>query len=383
MKRFTCMLLTITVFSASSVIAAEGSLSLGELSAELFESYESHPGFLVREAGLCYQDGDYAGAAEYYILALGADLDDNPITLFNLACCFGLLDEPELAGKALLQSALAGFDRPDLIETDTDFSSVMDDEVFNEYAAETMAVMEEARERRSMEVLGERLYLEFPSMQTTRIHFPDDYNPQDDYDLVLALHGYGGDVAEFSSRWTSFDEGNFIFVSLQAPYAFEQGGRTVYSWTVHGSSEWDGGDMPPEQKQEMFSGSIELSSDMILACLEMIKSRYSIGDVYLLGFSQGGIMAYWTGFRNPELFSGIATYSGVIDEELYSVGVIESAASLPVFIGRGTQEDDRAINTKNLLTDAGYAVTFFEYDGGHFFPEEGLRAVEDWILEIR
>jgi predicted esterase len=373
----------IAFFFVSSASAQDGSVTLGELSSELFESYESQPGDLVQDAALCYQDGDYEKAAEYYILALEADLDDNPVTLFNLACCYGLLDEPELAGKALLQSALAGFDRPELIETDTDFTSVIDNEVFNDYVLEAMAVMEEARERKSIEVLGDRLFLQYPSMQTARIHVPDDYSPQERYDLVLALHGYGGDVAEFSSRWAAFDEGNFIFVSLQAPYAFGQNGRTVFSWTVHGSSEWERGDMPPEQRGEMFGNSLELSSDMILACLDDMKSRYRIDSIYLLGFSQGGVMAYWTGFQNPSIFAGIATYSGVIDEELFPEGIIESAADLPIFIGRGMQEDDRATNAKDLLTDAGYDVTFFEYDGGHFFPDEGLRAVEDWMQGIQ
>ncbi len=383
MKCLTFTLLIVSVLFISQASALEDSVTLGELSSELFESYEIQPGFLVQDAALCYMDGDYEKAAEYYILALQADLDDNPIALFNLACCYGLLDEPELAGKALLQSALAGFDRPEHIETDTDLSSLMGNEVFNEYVDEAMSVIEAAREHRSMAVLGERLYLEFPSMQTARVHLPENYDPQEHYDLVLALHGYGGDVTEFSSRWAVFDEGNFIFASLQAPYAFELGDRTVYSWTVHGSSQWDGGDMPLEQKQEMFRYSMELSSDMILACLDMIKSQYRIDRIYLLGFSQGGIMAYWTGFGNPSLFAGIATYSGVIDEELYQEGVIQSASVVPVFIGRGMQEDDRAINAKDLLADAGYDVTFFEYDGGHFFPDEGLQAVEEWMREIK
>jgi len=381
MKCLTCTLLILVVFIIPKASALEDSISLEELSSQLFESYEIQPGFLVQDATTYYLDGDYEKAAEYYILALQADLDDNPIALFNLACCYGLLDEPELAGKALLQSALAGFDRPELIETDTDFASVRNNEEFIDYVNLALEAIEETDELNSMEVLGERLYVEFPSMQSARVHLPDNYDPQEQYDLVLALHGFGGDVTEFSSRWTAFDERNFVFASLQAPYAFEQNGRTVFSWTVHGSSEWERGDMPPEQKQEMFSSSIELSSDMILACLDMIKSRYRIGRIYLLGFSQGGIMAYWTGLRNPSIFAGIATYSGVIDEELYPQGIIESAASLPIFIGRGIQEDDRAINAKDLFTDTGYDVTFFEYDGGHFFPDEGLRAFEDWIQE--
>ena len=54
-------------------------------------------------------------------------------------------------------------------------------------------------------------------MQTVRIHLFDDYDPQERYDLVLALHGYGGDVAEFSCRWTAFDEGNLSLPLFRNP----------------------------------------------------------------------------------------------------------------------------------------------------------------------
>jgi predicted esterase len=356
--------------------------TLPALSEKLFNSYELHPGEIAQEAVLAYQEADYEKAAEYYILALMADLDDNPVTLFNLACCYGLLDEPELAGKALLQAARSGFDRPELIETDPDFSLVRDSEEFNEYLDDVMMIIDEAEELQSTVVLGERLYLEFPVMQTVRVHLPENYDPQQEYDLILALHGYGGDVAEFSSRWTAFDNGNFIFASLQAPYSFTQGDRAVYSWTLHGSSEWETGDMPPEQKQALFSSSTDLSSELIVACTDALKESYSIDGVYLLGFSQGGIMAYWTGLRNPSIFRGIATFSGVIDEELYTHNVFEASNSIPVFIGRGTLEDDRAVNARDILLSEGFSVTFFEYEGGHFIPDEGLRAVEDWMWEI-
>ena len=378
--RYTVLILTaFSFFFCSSAAAIDDSATLEELSAELFEIHSIHPANLLQNAAHSYMEGDYDKAAEYFVMSLMTDLNNNPIILYNLACCYGLLDEPELAGKTLVQSAVEGFDRLELVEVDTDFSLVRDDEVFIEYLAEAEAVADENKELQSVAVLGERFYLDFPSVQTARIHLPDNYDPMEEYDLVIALHGYGGDVSEFSSRWTVFDEGDFILVSLQAPYAFLQGGRTVYSWAVHGSGEWERTDMLPEQKRVLLVHSLELSSSMVLAFMDALQSEYRIGSTYLLGFSQGGIMSYWTGLNNPSCFAGIATFSGVIDEELFPEDVIESSSTIPIFIGRGTGEDDRAINARDLLLDNSYNVTYFEYDGGHHIPDEGFRAVENWI----
>jgi phospholipase/carboxylesterase len=219
-------------------------------------------------------------------------------------------------------------------------------------------------------------------MQTARVHLPEDFDPQSGYDLVLALHGYSGDVSEFSARWDAFEGKDFIYVSLQAPYAFERNGRTVYSWAVFGSSPWDGQDMPEDQMEETYGASMDLSSDMVLACVEELRELYSIDNVFLLGFSQGGILTYRTAIANPEVFDGIATFSGVLDQDTATDQALETASGLPVFLGRGTQEDDRAVLARDRLVEAGFDVTFHEYQGGHYFPDSSLRAFEGWILNL-
>ncbi len=370
--------LPVTASSPQASVSGE----LEVLSDELFQLHGNDPGILVREATDAYLEGDYAGAAEYYIRALLSDLDENPIALYNLACCYGLLGEEELAGNALILAARSGFDMVDLARTDPDLSQVADGEYFNRCIGEMERIIDEDRRLNSEEVLGDRIYLEFPSMQTVRVHLPDDYDPAASYDLVLALHGYSGDVSEFSSRWDAFEVKDFVFASLQAPYAFESNGRTVYSWALFGSSPWDGQDMPPEQMAETYPGSMDLASDMVLACVERLKELYSIDRVFLLGFSQGGIMTYRTAMRRPEAFSGIATFSGILDDETASDEMLESACSLPVFLGRGTQEDDRAIQARDRLLEKGFDVTFHEYEGGHFFPDSSLRAFESWLRDL-
>jgi phospholipase/carboxylesterase len=139
--------------------------------------------------------------------------------------------------------------------------------------------------------------------------------------------------------------------------------------------------MPEEQMLETFSGSMNLSADMVMACVERLKELYEVDGVYLLGFSQGGIVTYITGMRHPDAFSGIATFSGILDQEAASDQMLESACGLPVFLGRGTQENDRAILARDRLLNAGFEVTFHEYEGGHYFPDSSLRAFEDWMME--
>lgn len=355
---------------------------LDNLSDEFFRLQDISPGDLVRSAAEAYGAGDHSMAASLFIKALRADLNDNPVTLYNLACCYGLLGDDVRAGDALVLAAEAGFERLELAATDPDLDGVRDSEYFSRCTDRAWDILAEKALQESEAVLGDRVYLEFPSMQTVRVHLPEDYTEGTPRTLVLALHGYGGDVTEFSSRWEAFEEGDFIFASLQAPYAFARDGRTVYSWTVFGSSPWDGGDMPEDQMLETFGGSMDLSAEMVIACVEALREEYSIDEAYLLGFSQGGIVTYWTALRNPGVFSGIATFSGVLDEEMFPEIMLEEARRIPVFLGRGTMEDDRAVLARDRLLEKGFDVTFHEYEGGHFFPDESLRAFEDWLLSV-
>ncbi|MBD3277645.1 MAG: hypothetical protein GF388_05035 [Candidatus Aegiribacteria sp.] len=360
-----------------STLAVSGDLQT--LSEDLMLIMDTNPTELIREAVEAYREENYPAAAEFYIHALLSDLENNPVVLYNLACCYGLMGEEELSGNALVMAAEAGFDRIELINTDPDLDNVKEGLYFQECMGQVEEIIHADAHRNSESVLGDRLYLEFPSMQTIRVHLPEGYDQAEPCDLVLTLHGYSGDVTEFSGRWSAFEESDFIYASLQAPYAFEAEGHTVYSWTVYGSSPWDGQDMPDEQMDELFESSLDLSSDMVVATAEKLTEEYTVDRLFLLGFSQGGILTYWTAFRHPELLDGIAVFSGVLEEETASDEMLESASTIPVFLGRGAQEDDRALLARDRLTEAGFDVTFHEYQGGHYFPDSSLRAFQDWM----
>jgi phospholipase/carboxylesterase len=376
---FRTVFLTILMAGYWSAVPAG---ELEDMSQELLSRSMANTRVLLESAVDAYRSGDYRLTAVLYTEYLLTELDPQPVVLYNLACCYGLMGEGEMSGRMLLLAAGAGFDGRDLIMTDTDFDSVREDPEFSELMQEALETMDDAAAAESEEVLGDREYLEFPSFQTARIHYPEEYDPAEPRDLVIALHGYAGDVTEFASRWTEFDDRDYIFACLQAPYAFQQNGRTVYSWAVFGSSPWDGQDMPPEQMEELYASSMRRSADMIIAFVDWMESRYAVDRTFLLGFSQGGIMTYLTGFGNHERFDGIATFSGILSPSLFDSSMLEAARSLPVFIGRGSEEDDRAITARDSLMSHGLDVTFYQYQGGHHIPEEGLEAFEDWMGSI-
>ena len=42
-------------------------------------------------------------------------------------------------------------------------------------------------------------------------------------------------------------------------------------------------------------------------------------------------------------------------------------------------EYDAAVEARDTLTDNGYDVTFYEFEGGHTVPEEACHKAVEWI----
>jgi tetratricopeptide (TPR) repeat protein len=70
-----------------------------------------------------YQAGEWEKAAKYYLALLRYDISDSG-NIYNLACCYGLMGEAELAAKYLERAYRAGFTDIEHISWDPDFDSV-------------------------------------------------------------------------------------------------------------------------------------------------------------------------------------------------------------------------------------------------------------------
>jgi len=315
-----------------------------------------------------YQSGDFEKAARYYLTLLKSDVNDAN-SIYNLACCYGLLGKEVLAAKYLERSVKAGFDNIEHIKNDPDFDNVRESGVFNA-VVDSIAI----KINKKSKALGKVIYVEGTSLFKCRIHFPNDYDSTKSYILLTGLHGYGDNLDNFIRQWNDFDQPDFIYVAIQAPYPFSAGKNIGYSWGLK----------VPDDK-ELSEKATGITEDYIAETVRILKKRYKISDVYLMGFSQGSGFTYTTGIKNHPLFKGLICFGGWFEADRLPEKIIKAAKELRVFIAHG--KDDRivkykeAVNAKDVLTKYGYEVTFKDFEGGHTIPVDLVKQVGVWMKE--
>jgi phospholipase/carboxylesterase len=322
---------------------------------------------LSRRAYDAYQAGEYDSAAACYLELLSHNITDAS-SIYNLACCYGLMGEPELAGSYLRRSFKAGFDDIDHAQEDADFENVRGKEVFDAVFDSIAASFEQ---KESM--LGEAVWIRHPSFRPCHVRVPEGFDPEQEHVLVLGLHGYGASPESFAGLWDRFENPGFIYAALQAPYPFSVGNELGYSWTMR------------LEDKELDNKARLLSESYVIETVRELARKYKVSGVYLLGFSQGCGMAYTVGIKNHRLLKGMICFAGWLDTEWLGRTMMQDAKGLRVFIAHG--KDDRVVElevgtkARDELKNLGYDVTFLEFDGGHQVPAEPLRKAQEWMKQ--
>ena len=316
-----------------------------------------------------YQSGDYENAAKYYLALLKYDITDGS-NIYNLACCYGLLGDADLAAKYLERAVKAGFTNIDHIQSDPDFDSVRGTEIFDSTVDGIASMIEEKASE-----LGEEYYTDMRMLVKFRIRFPENYDPEESYPLVVGLHGLGDNSDGFITLYEQFENPQFIFVAAQAPYVFDIGG-------AHNSYSWE---MRDKAKENLWETTAELSETYIVDLVDKLKFEYKVSETYLLGFSQGCRYAYQAGLKYPDHFDGLICFSGQLLRDWIGDGNIGAASGLRIFICHGVEdttiEIQEGMTARDLLTEFGFDVTYYEFDGGHEVPDEACHAAQAWLME--
>jgi len=328
-------------------------------------------GSISRLADEAYRKKDYVTAAKYYLFILKHNYDDER-TLYNLACCYALLEKPKLAAANLIRAVNAGFTNFEHIKKDNDFNKIKD----NKYFQRALKNIEDYKKN-----IGEPVYIKATKLIKCNVHLPKNFDPDKNYTLLIGLHGNGGDANSFSTLWLYFENPDFIFAAPEGTYLRrpDVGVKTnQYSWEIQ------------IHDTELWKRSDPLTMEYIVETAKYLSSIYKVDKVYLIGFSQGAAYAYISGIKNTNIFNGIMCFGGRFPEmgkswSILSEGEVKNSKNLRVFIAHGTEDGaldfDNAVQTKTMLEKYNYNATFTGFKGGHFIPPNILNKAIKWMMQ--
>jgi phospholipase/carboxylesterase len=203
-------------------------------------------------------------------------------------------------------------------------------------------------------------------------HVPPGDGP---HPTVIALHGWGASAHDLIGLSPILHGGGALVLCPQGPVAFQ------IAQGVLGFGWW-----PISEGREMDPAAFERARGALRKFLDEAFARYPIDrrKVVLLGFSQGGVMAYDLFLRAPGRFAGLAALSTWLQPELVTTATPDEAfKGRPVLIMHGTSDPmipvERAQEARDHLLPLGLAVTMREFEMGHEISPEALRALLEWF----
>ena len=194
---------------------------------------------------------------------------------------------------------------------------------------------------------------------------------------IVTLHGRGASAFDLLSLAPYLCGGRFRIICPQGPLETPIGPEaTGYAWYPMSM----GG--PPDIE------SILVSRQRLQQFLDECLAQYPIDakKLAILGFSQGGVMAYSLGLANPDRFAALVALSSWLPAELVPhLSLGHSAQALPTLVQHGTQDSmievERARKSVETLRQARIPLTYREYDMGHEIRPRSLSDLSAWLDE--
>jgi len=206
------------------------------------------------------------------------------------------------------------------------------------------------------------------------VHVPAGDGP---FPTVVALHGWGASALDLLGLAPLLHGGKALVLCPEGPVDVPIGQGLV----GHGWFPLEPG--KPPDPEEFRQGARALREMFAVA-----RERYPIDpeQVVLLGFSQGGSMAYEWALSEPETVAGLVALSTWLPEELATaIGERSGQEELPVLVLHGTEDQmvdvDRACASRERLRDFGVQLMYRELTMGHEISREALRLIVRWLDE--
>ena len=193
---------------------------------------------------------------------------------------------------------------------------------------------------------------------------------------ILTLHGRGANALDLLGLAPYLCGGKFLLICPQGPLETPIGpGATGYAW--YPMNFGGAPDLP----------AILSAREKLEQFLDAAIERYPIDPkkLVVLGFSQGGVMAYALGLTLPERFAAMVALSSWLPQEAFKQAPSGAAQSLPTLVHHGSRDElidvNRARSSVEKLREWRVPVTYREYDMGHEITPKSLTDLSAWLEE--
>jgi phospholipase/carboxylesterase len=204
------------------------------------------------------------------------------------------------------------------------------------------------------------------------------YEPAGDgpHPTIVALHGWGASAFDLIGLAPYLGGGRFQVICPQGPLEVPLGmtGAFGFGW------------FPLSATQPAIEGPIEEAAARLERFLAATLPRYAVDSrkLVLLGFSQGGVLAYRLALAAPRRFAALAALSSWLPPQLLShIPAAEGRDELPTLVQHGSADEiiavARAQQSVDTLRSLHVPVVYREYEMGHEINAESLADLSQWL----
>lgn len=206
---------------------------------------------------------------------------------------------------------------------------------------------------------------------------PTDYDESRAYPVIIMVHGFGASMYDLAGLAPTIHQTGYVYLCPNGTVPLDIGGGQIgFGWTTPG-----GFNDPEEAKR---------TEEAFDAFMEEMREPYKLepGKILIIGFSQGGGLAYRYGLPRPDVFAGIGALSASIHDMEELAAQLPEKRTQPIFVGHGDQDPvvpiDRGRSANTQLQEWGYGdLIYNEYAGaGHEITPTELRDLAQWVARV-
>jgi phospholipase/carboxylesterase len=201
------------------------------------------------------------------------------------------------------------------------------------------------------------------------------YEPAGDgpHPTIVALHGWGASGMDLLGLAPYLSGGQFLVLCPQGRVEVALGPTVGYGWfplTLGAAPD-----------PEAFTAGVEDAKRFLDGALQ----RYPVNPskLVVLGFSQGGVIAYALALAEPQRFVGLVALSSWLPEPVVQALPAASRERLSTLVHHGGRDDlidvGRGRESVEALRRLQVPVVYREFDMGHEINAESLTDLSKWL----